>query len=434
MAKVSVIIPVYNVENYLKECLDSVINQTMKELEIICVDDGSTDHSKDILDQYASKDSRIQVIHKKNEGYGKAINVGVRAASSDYLGIVESDDKIAPEMYEDLYEIAKNHRVDVVKADHYEFYANPEGFYITEYIPLTQKQEEIHLYEKILNIRENMEVMKFAKYTWSGIYRMEFLRGNHILHNETPGASYQDNGFWFQTMAKSKSIYFVRKAYYYYRIDNPNSSVVSTTKVMAVNNEYDFIDEILCEMGREGDVFRKWSRYFRLWGNVGVISQLADEYKEELARVTKQEYIQGLQLGEIDADLYEGYLKERLFDILADVRRFVRKDWSRRQKIERVTKNYSMVILYGAGQIGKMVQGMLKEGRVNTKIKYFAVSDKNGELTEVKGIPVREIRELEMYRKKALVIISVGKAYADDVKGMLQKYGFEHWIFYKDMM
>lgn len=434
MAKVSVVIPVYNVKQYLAECLDSVVNQTMKDLEIICVDDGSNDGSEIILDEYAQKDSRFHVIHKKNEGYGKALNVAMAAATSAYIGIVESDDRISANMYEELYEVIEAYSADVVKADHYEFYNNQDGKCIEEYIPLTWEEKYFSLYNRVLNIVEHEDMMRFAKYTWSGLYRRDFLCNEKILHNETPGASYQDNGFWFQTMIKSKAIYFVKKAYYHYRIDNPNSSVANTTKVLAVNQEYDFIDRILDDMGERGVPFRKWSRYFRLWGNVGVITQLAQEYKEELAQVTKQEYIKGIQLGEIKAELYEGYLKERLFDLAANIPDFLEKDRKRREKIEGVTRDYSTLILYGAGQIGKHVQGMLREGRVNTKIGYFAVSEKDNEEIEVRGIPVKEIKELLKMRESALVIISVGERYLKEIEDKLQEFGFKHCIYYKEIL
>jgi len=86
MTKISVIIPVYNVEKYLEECLDSVVNQTLKDIEIIIVDDGSTDSSSQICDKYAKKDNRIKVIHKNNEGLGKAYNVGIEKATGKYIG------------------------------------------------------------------------------------------------------------------------------------------------------------------------------------------------------------------------------------------------------------------------------------------------------------------------------------------------------------
>ena len=102
MPKVSIIVPTYNVEQYLREAMDSIINQTLKDIEIICIDDGSTDNSGKILDEYASKDSRVKVIHKKNGGYGKAMNVGLDNATGEYVGIVEPDDYIEPDMYENF--------------------------------------------------------------------------------------------------------------------------------------------------------------------------------------------------------------------------------------------------------------------------------------------------------------------------------------------
>ena len=106
MPKVSIIIPVYNVESYIRTCIDSVLAQSLKDLEIICVDDGSTDSSPAILDDYASKDSRVKVIHKPNRGYGHSMNVGYEAATGEYIGIVESDDYILPDMYGTLYDYA----------------------------------------------------------------------------------------------------------------------------------------------------------------------------------------------------------------------------------------------------------------------------------------------------------------------------------------
>ena len=117
MPKVSAIIPVYNVEKYLRECLDSVINQTLKDIEIICVDDGSTDNSGKIIDEYATKDKRIVVIHKANGGYGHSCNKGLDKVRGEYTAILEPDDFVDEHMYEDLYNYAKQYDVDIVKAN-----------------------------------------------------------------------------------------------------------------------------------------------------------------------------------------------------------------------------------------------------------------------------------------------------------------------------
>ena len=117
MAKVSVVVPIYNVENYLRECLDSLIHQTLKDIEIICVNDGSTDSSLEIIEEYAKRDNRIKVINKLNTGLGATMNIGINAATSEYIGILESDDFTDIKMFEDLYFVAKQHDADIVISD-----------------------------------------------------------------------------------------------------------------------------------------------------------------------------------------------------------------------------------------------------------------------------------------------------------------------------
>ena len=117
MAKVSIIVPTYNVEMYLDECLESLQRQTLKDIEIICVNDGSKDSSLEIIKRYAAGDSRFVVIDKENGGYGKAMNVGLDKATGEYIGIVEPDDFVPLYMYEDLYNVAAKNELDFVKAD-----------------------------------------------------------------------------------------------------------------------------------------------------------------------------------------------------------------------------------------------------------------------------------------------------------------------------
>ena len=117
--KVSVLVPIYNVEEFLPECLDSLVNQTLKEIEIICINDGSKDNSLDIIKKYATEDKRIVIIDKKNSGYGDSMNRGLKKATGEYVGIVESDDFIDLDAFEKLYKIAKHENVEVVKSNFY---------------------------------------------------------------------------------------------------------------------------------------------------------------------------------------------------------------------------------------------------------------------------------------------------------------------------
>ena len=118
--KISVILPVYNVEKYLSECLDSIVNQTLKEIEIICVNDGSTDNSFTILKEYASKDNRIKIIDKENEGQGYARKLGLDNASGEYILFCDSDDYYAElTAFEELYNYIEKVKIDVVIFNHY---------------------------------------------------------------------------------------------------------------------------------------------------------------------------------------------------------------------------------------------------------------------------------------------------------------------------
>ena len=114
MVKISVIIPVYNVEKYLKECLDSVINQTLKDIEIICVNDGSTDNSLNILENYAKKDNRIIVISQKNKGLSGARNTGLKYCSGEYVSFIDSDDYVSKDLFELTYNNAISNNSDLV--------------------------------------------------------------------------------------------------------------------------------------------------------------------------------------------------------------------------------------------------------------------------------------------------------------------------------
>ena len=125
MDLISVIIPVYNVEKYLDICVESVVRQTYENLEIILVDDGSTDNCHAICDEWARKDSRIKVIHKQNGGQGEARNMGIQAATGSYIGFVDSDDFISPEMYERLLNLLKKNNADLIQCAMQKFESYP---------------------------------------------------------------------------------------------------------------------------------------------------------------------------------------------------------------------------------------------------------------------------------------------------------------------
>ena len=121
LLKLTVIVPICNVEDYVAECLESLCAQTLQDVEFLCIDDGSNDRSGEIADEYAKKDARFRVLHKANGGYGKTMNLGLREARGEYIGIVESDDFVNADTFEQLCETAAATGADIVKANFYRF-------------------------------------------------------------------------------------------------------------------------------------------------------------------------------------------------------------------------------------------------------------------------------------------------------------------------
>ena len=301
MAKVSIIIPTYNVEMYLVECMESVIHQTLKDIEIICINDGSTDGSLEILKSYAQKDDRIVLVDKENGGYGIAMNIGLEKATGEYIGIVEPDDFVKLDMYESLYQIAKDNDLDFVKADFYRFKRTDEDDMNMVYNHLSKNPED---YNKVFNPSEDTEAIRYIMNTWSGIYKKEFIEKHHIRHNETPGASFQDNGFWFQTFIFATRAMIVDKPYYMNRRDNPNSSVHNREKVYCMNIEYDHIRDILMEHPELWERFKGMYWYKKYNNYIGTIRRIGMEYRREFVERFSAEFKRGLEKNELDPSVF----------------------------------------------------------------------------------------------------------------------------------
>lgn len=226
LPKVSVIIPIYNVEKYLRKCIESVANQTLKEIEIICVNDGSQDNSLKILNELVQIHNNIKIINQQNSGYGKAVNAGFNIACGQYIGIVESDDFISDDMFEVLYNLSGNGSVDVIKGNFWDYYEE-EG---KKPVSLVNKERANTITMKCpFTLKENPEISWGHPSVWSAIYRRDFLLQNGIKMMEEKGGGWVDNPFFYETLCRAKSIIWTPKPLYYYRKTNLTSSSNSQT-------------------------------------------------------------------------------------------------------------------------------------------------------------------------------------------------------------
>ena len=213
MNKISVIIPVYNVEPYIRRCLDSVVNQTYTNLEILLINDGSTDNCGFICDEYTAKDSRIKVFHKPNGGLSSALNVGLENFTGDYLGFVDSDDWIERDMFEVLLSAAKLGNVPISVAG---YFTDTEAKSVkTE--NLGRIPEGVVSTENMLVYSLNREYYRaFCGYVWNKLYSADIIRNSNIRFDERIGFA-MDALFFTSlvTHTKCTGVYIDKPLYHY---------------------------------------------------------------------------------------------------------------------------------------------------------------------------------------------------------------------------
>ena len=200
---VSILVPVYNAGPFLRECLDSLVGQSLKEIEIVCIDDGSTDDSPSILARYAAQDERIRVITTPNTGYGDSMNRGVAQARGTWIGICEPDDFCDKHMFGALVRAGEKHGCDIVKANYSE---HVEGSRYDRRVAILGEFE----YHRPFSPRELTDILLVAPTIWAAIYRRSMLLDNNVEFSPTPGASYQDASFGHQAWVSARRAVLLR--------------------------------------------------------------------------------------------------------------------------------------------------------------------------------------------------------------------------------
>lgn len=284
--------PIYNVKDYLHKSLESVLNQTLKDIEIICINDGSTDSSLEIIKEYAARDARIKIIDKKNSGYGHSMNQGMKVATGEYIGILEPDDYMDSPMYEKLCEAGDRTGADVVKANYYEFCTEPE--YKETFMDIFSQFK----YNTLINPYDNQDLFIQKGCIWSAVYRRDYLDKNRIRFMETPGASFQDTGFIFKNWACTDKVCLIKEGYIHYRIDNVNSSINNPAKIYCVCDEFHNI-EAWMNMNREyKDKYEKIEKAHKYdiyrWNYYRIAEECRDEYCKSIVMEIYRDYKSGM--------------------------------------------------------------------------------------------------------------------------------------------
>lgn len=224
--KVSIIVPIYNVENYLHRCINSLLDQTLKEIEIILVDDNSPDRCPQICDEYAMKDSRIKVIHKENEGLGLTRNAGLEIATGEYVAFIDSDDWVDLTMYETLYNTAQKEQCDTVYCS-LQYYYSPSKIVPFKEVNTKQffhgrKEVDNFLLDMLAPVPEYKSDVKYMVSVCKAIYSRDIIEKHHLRFISERKVASEDMIFHIQYLRYSEHIGFIPKYFYNY-FQNQNS-------------------------------------------------------------------------------------------------------------------------------------------------------------------------------------------------------------------
>lgn len=425
--KVTVIMPSLNVAKYITTCMESVLAQTLQDLEILAIDAGSTDGTLEILQKFAKKDKRIRIIHSEKRSYGYQLNLGIAMAAGEYVGVVETDDFIVPEMYERLYHEAVHTEVDYVKGAVQMFVEVSPGLYWEG--PIGRPFGEDGMYGKVLSPQKILDLFLNDYYLWTGIYRRDFIR--QIKLNETPGAAYQDAAFMFQSYMRAERAIYLREVCYWYRQDNMRASSYDRKAFSFFVQEYDYMEKFLqgaSEKWREVYYKRMFYHCRRKFMVMGVLGEFWENALPEIIELQSR-LRSARQQGILNEQNLEPDLREQLLPFLEN-ERAVYKMYAAQYKpkaenihamLEKVADHDA--IIFGSGKRGRFMR-MLMEYKRPGVVKAFCDNQEKLWGTDVLEMLVMAPEEAKRQYPKAVYLIA-GKGYEAQMREQLSQLGVE---------
>jgi len=268
MTKISVIVPIYNLEGYLEECLNSIINQTLQNIEIILINDGSTDNSIRIMKKYERNDSRIKIINQVNIGQGGSRNVGIKHSSSEYLMFIDGDDTIEANMCEILYNIINTKQSDIATCRYRRI--KEDGTFTNQLSKEISSSFNIDYFKDILSL-------KYPSVTWNAIYKRELFIKNNLYF---PNMYYEDIAFIFKLFFFSKSVTFTNEVLYNWRIRE--GSITRTIDKKQINDIFSIFD-ITFKFLNENKCYKQYKSEFisRCFKRVNLLIKRTEDFSED---------------------------------------------------------------------------------------------------------------------------------------------------------
>lgn len=436
-AKVSVILPSLNVAAYIRECLDSVIGQSLRELEIICVDGGSVDGTAEILQEYAERDERIVLLHSEKKSYGRQVNLGLDYASGDYVAVLETDDWIVPDMYQCLYRYAEEDRLDYAAADFDVFREMDSGyrcFATRRLFPAARRD----WYGKILDSGQ-IATLRAADYVlWRGIYRRQFLEKHQIRLHESAGAAFQDMGFLQQVKTFAQRAVYIDQSFYRYRQDREAASSVSPEGLRYYEEEFRWLNEKKTFFSQLQGVHQNYY-YFTmsisfLTKYEQILEALDGNWQDERLSGSYQWFREqigdALDRGLIGEEMYDKALWEGLTFLLKDREGHAGQLMDRKRKREKTAQAFLKVtkkrplILFGCGRRGEKL--LLFCDRHQIPVLAFCDNRESLHGKEKYLFPILapEVLREELYGRDGAVVLTM-KEGKEQVREQLIRLGIE---------
>lgn len=409
MIKVSVVIPSLNVVDYIEETLESVTTQSLNEIEIICVDAGSTDGTWEIINSFSKNDKRIICVQSSIKSYGYQVNEGIRLAGGEYIAILESDDYVINTMYEDLYNYAKRFDADYVKSDYATYSTDNDGKRVLVERVISNNP---NLYEEIFSPKNVPEVVIDDWYLWNGIYKKEFITKNNILFSESKGAAFQDIGFLHLTASNAERVVYLKESLYRYCVDRADASSNSGKSMKYIRYEYGRLCDYV--LGKTSDIeevmlykrmIKSFARACAETSNEKMLNndivEICDWFQTQLLEAEKKGIITN---EDIPYSLREGY-KYFMYSAYGLVA--YRK--LRISEFKSFIDDDKKIVVFGCGNYGKEVTKLL--GLYNKKI--WAYTDNNADLwgKKIDGIAIVQPNNIEDNAK----FIVANEKYADRI-------------------
>lgn len=307
--KVSVIVPVYNVEKYLRDCLDSVVNQTLEDIEIICVNDGSTDNSLAILEDYAEKDSRIRIINQENKGLGGARNTGLYNANGEYISFIDSDDWIEPNTFEESYNMSKDLDLDMLMFQMKVFNIETGEFIEDQHNNIDSIDDS--LIGTVFNYKDVFDVLfKIPHNSVNKLYKYSFLKDMKFKFLE--GAYYEDLASFFPLFLEAKKVSILKKQFYIYRI---RSESITTSGDEGSFDMFNILKD-LQKLLKDKNIYPQCMQEFLMFIIVNlkfVYLRLANAHKNNFLQAMKENY-EALELDNVSEEhLMKWHYEDRCF-------------------------------------------------------------------------------------------------------------------------